>query len=236
MMTQSNEASVVEAPSLTPFREPKQNRSRASFEKVFTAARNLLAERGYDGFTLADVVKVSGVSVGSIYGRVDGKDDLLRLVQARLLEEMAVKEDELLACSTWNDMMLQEMLPALIDRCAEHWRAYSPWLRAFMMRAAADEIIGQTGRAAASRFASAFETLLLSKRSEIRHPDPERAAHACFITAYSACTRYLGLGSSLESAGEGDWEELKAELTVMTCYYMQFAEVKMPRSRYRSAD
>jgi AcrR family transcriptional regulator len=213
----------------TPYRRPQQHRSRESFERVVSAARDLLAERGYDTLTLADVVKASGVSIGSIYGRVSSKDDLLRLVQERILEEMTIREEQLLAPEQWEGMKLQQMLPPLLDQLAEHLRHYAPWLQAFMMRAAADETIGRTGRTAAIRFAGAFENLLLSKRSEIRHPDPQRAAHACFVIAYSTFTRYLGLGSSLEQAGQGDWKTLKGDVILSCACFMQFAEVMAER-------
>jgi AcrR family transcriptional regulator len=39
---------------------------------------DLLGEKGYAGFALTEVSRRSGVSVGSIYTRVDSKDDLLR--------------------------------------------------------------------------------------------------------------------------------------------------------------
>jgi len=56
-------------------REPKQDRSRASFERVLDAATALLAERGYSEFTLQELSRRSKVSIGSIYCRVSGKDD-----------------------------------------------------------------------------------------------------------------------------------------------------------------
>ena len=51
-------------------REPKQDRSRASFERVLDAATTLLAEKGYSEFMLQELSNRSKVSIGSIYGRV----------------------------------------------------------------------------------------------------------------------------------------------------------------------
>ena len=69
-------------------RTPKQTRSRQSFDRVLDAATSILAERGFSGLTLTQVSKQSRVSIGSIYCRVDSKEDLVRAVQARALEEM----------------------------------------------------------------------------------------------------------------------------------------------------
>ena len=64
-------------------REPKQERSRQSFEKAIDATVSLLSERRSDAFTLAEVAQLAGVSTGSIYGRVESKTDLIRAAQAR---------------------------------------------------------------------------------------------------------------------------------------------------------
>jgi AcrR family transcriptional regulator len=69
-------------------REPKQERSRQSFDKALDAAVALMVERGSDAFTLAEVAKRAGVSIGSIYGRVDSRDDLLRTAHAREMERI----------------------------------------------------------------------------------------------------------------------------------------------------
>ena len=64
-------------------REPKQERSRRSFERVQDAALALLVERGPDAFTLAEVCTRADASMGAIYNRVNGKDDLVRLIHER---------------------------------------------------------------------------------------------------------------------------------------------------------
>src|SRR5262245_26618965 len=73
-------------------REPKQDRSRASFERVLDTATALLAEKGYSEFTLQELSRRSKVSIGSVYCRVNGKDDLIRLVQVRTLDRLDVEQ------------------------------------------------------------------------------------------------------------------------------------------------
>ena len=46
-------------------RAPQQDRSRASYERMIAATLELLKERGGAGFTLAEVSKRGGVSIGS---------------------------------------------------------------------------------------------------------------------------------------------------------------------------
>lgn len=78
-------------------RPPQQARSRRSQIKALTAARQLLEDEGYDSLTLQKVSRQSGVSIGSIYGRFTGKDELMRAVQEVLIEELEAP------CWTLND-------------------------------------------------------------------------------------------------------------------------------------
>jgi hypothetical protein len=69
-------------------RVPQQERSRLSFDRVLDGATRLLEENGYEGFNITDVSRISKVSIGSIYARVDSKEDLLRAVQDRVLTQV----------------------------------------------------------------------------------------------------------------------------------------------------
>lgn len=73
--------------------EPRQQRSRESFARVRSATLALLAEKGPAGFTIAEVSDRANVSVGTIYGRVGSRANLLRVVQeeelARIVHSMA---------------------------------------------------------------------------------------------------------------------------------------------------
>ena len=67
------------------FSPPQQARSRASLQKVLAAAEHVLAARGIEEFTLATVAEQAGLSVGAIYRRFAGKDQLLYAVKDQLL-------------------------------------------------------------------------------------------------------------------------------------------------------
>jgi AcrR family transcriptional regulator len=223
----SDTASLV-----TPVREPKQGRSRASFEKALAAARSLLSQTGYEEFTLADVVKASGVSTGAIYGRVSSKDDLIRVVQQRVLQEMEIEQDQLLSYARGSGESLYDMLPVLLDGWADLLKTHAGPLRAFMLRAATDEIIHNAGRTSALKALAGFQGLILVHRDEIRHPDPERAVQACLSMAYAYYSRYLGLGTPLDAAGIGDWRALKEDVVLMSACFLQFSnDVRLKKSR-----
>lgn len=70
------------------FRPPQQARSRAALQRLLTAAEQVLAEQGPESFTVAAVASQAGMSVGTIYRRFDGKEQLLHAVKDRLLTQL----------------------------------------------------------------------------------------------------------------------------------------------------
>ncbi|WIX77194.1 TetR/AcrR family transcriptional regulator [Amycolatopsis carbonis] len=67
------------------FRPPQQARSRESLQKVLAAAERVLADGGIEEFTVGAVADQAGLSVGAIYRRFSGKDQLLYAVKDDLL-------------------------------------------------------------------------------------------------------------------------------------------------------
>lgn len=70
------------------FRPPQQARSRETLQKVLTSAEHVLAVGGIEDFTVAAVAERSGMSVGAIYRRFSGKEQLLEAVKDQLLEQL----------------------------------------------------------------------------------------------------------------------------------------------------
>lgn len=70
------------------FRPPQQARSRESLQKLLTSAEQVLSTGGIDEFTVATVAEHAGVSVGAIYRRFTGKEQLLKAVKDHLLEQL----------------------------------------------------------------------------------------------------------------------------------------------------
>src|SRR4051812_31852596 len=121
-----------------PARAPKQERSQRSFEQVLKASADLLIEEGYEGFTIQAVSKRSGVSTGSIYARVNSKDDLVHIITARALEARAADHNELMERAR-QIPNLAELMPVLILGFAETWRRHATIMRPLFLRAAVDE-------------------------------------------------------------------------------------------------
>lgn len=61
--------------------------SATTRERVLRCADELIADRGYDGFSIADLVASSGVSSGSIYHHFGAKDGVLAALLLAAVED-----------------------------------------------------------------------------------------------------------------------------------------------------
>jgi AcrR family transcriptional regulator len=227
------------ATRVTVAREPKQDRSRASFERVLDAATELLAEKGYSEFTLQELSRRSKVSIGSIYGRVDGKDELIRLVQVRVLDHLDVDQATFINRLRRQELPLRELVLATVTQFGNFLRKHASVLRAFMELGAKDAVAGEIGRKHFNQALHDFRLLLLERRSEIMHANPDHAVEACFHVVYATLGRYLGLGTMGAVAAEGDWDQLLEDLSLMTLFFLlsdpRQVQPKASRSRSRTA-
>ncbi|MEV0748207.1 MULTISPECIES: TetR/AcrR family transcriptional regulator [Streptomyces] len=202
-------------------RAPKQERSQRSFELALDTTLELLAEKGYAGFALTEVSKRSGVSIGSIYTRVDGRDDLLRAAQSRFQERMLAEHRSLAEPDRWVGVPLEELLPRLIAEFAELLERQGRVLGAFLQRGAVDPEVARAGKVSYFDIRDRFIGLLLSRRDEISHPDPVRAVGSCFTTVYAALARGLALDVAVEAAEGTDMSTLLEDLGAMTLAFLR---------------
>ncbi|MGW4394854.1 TetR/AcrR family transcriptional regulator [Amycolatopsis nivea] len=103
------------------FRPPQQARSRAALQKLLTAAEQVLAEQGLESFTVAAVASQAGMSVGTIYRRFDGKEQLLHAVKDRLLTQLETSvRDALRSAPPDLRSIFTAFVAALAQTFAEH--------------------------------------------------------------------------------------------------------------------
>lgn len=67
-------------------RIPRQSRSKATVDALLTAATQILARDGFEGFTTTAAAERAGVSIGSLYQYFRNSDELLGAVAARELQ------------------------------------------------------------------------------------------------------------------------------------------------------
>jgi AcrR family transcriptional regulator len=190
---------------------PQQERSRASFERVLQAATSLLEEEGFDGFTLAEVSKRAGVSIGSIYARVKSKDDLFYVIQDRY---MTRSEDRprLRDPDAWSDLEPRDLVIEVVHELGEIFQVNKRLLRVFMHRGIVDPVVAARSSASVSQFHDEVEAILFTRREAIAHDDPVVAIDVAFRMVWGTLARQIMYGPTFESHRAIAWDTLVAEL------------------------
>ncbi|WP_257023359.1 TetR/AcrR family transcriptional regulator [Pseudoclavibacter sp. JAI123] len=125
--------------------QPRQQRSRESFARVRAATLSLMAEHGAAGVTIADVSERAGVSVGTIYGRVGNRANLLRTVQE---EELARIQASMVATLAALEADGAATVESIVDAYVQGMASSAPTLRSLVQLAAAQQELDAAGPAA----------------------------------------------------------------------------------------
>jgi AcrR family transcriptional regulator len=190
---------------------------------MIKAAIEVIEERGLGGLTLSTVSSRSKVSIGSIYNRLESKEALVREVQAVVLQRMEREFAVLVNRVRRRMLALRELVPTMVWELAHHLRRYAPLLTAFMQQAERDPLVEEVGHKSYQQNLIDFQLVLLERKAEFHHPDPEHACNTCFSVVYAALARHLGLGSrpsGRRGAGDDNWQQLVRDLGAMSLAFM----------------
>ncbi|MFE6365797.1 TetR/AcrR family transcriptional regulator [Streptomyces sp. NPDC057806] len=164
------------------YREPQQARSAATLARILRAAEELASEAGLEELTIAGVAERAGVSVGSIYRRFEGKEQLITALADRMLEQR--EEDvrhQLRTAEASLSGIVDAYAQALLRSFSDSSRLFSELLR---IRGA-----GTLDRGA--RTIAEIHRLLLEAATpyadDIRRSDPEAALDTAARVILGAC-------------------------------------------------
>ena len=206
--------------SESTIRPPQQRRSRESFDRVLEAGADLLREAGFEGFTLQEVSRRAGVSIGAMYARAPSKDALVLAIYDREMERITSRQQQIEADSHREGLTGRELVETLVRDMAELMLSESATLRVFMERAVTDKAIWERGAQRSQILAGVFETALLEHRDEFSHPDPEVAIDVAYRFVYCTLARRITHGPHFESERELADDRLVGELATAAADYL----------------
>jgi len=187
---------------------------------VLTAGAELLQEVGYDGFTLQEVSKRAGVSIGSIYARAPSKEALILAIYDREMARVSAANEKLRETAQLEGLMGRELIMALVDLMARSTLEHADILRVFMYRAIVDPEIWRRGSDRSTALSQAFEAALLEHKDEFSHPEPELAIDVAFRLVYNTLVRRVTHGDNFESQRPLSDEDLIRELGEAAADYL----------------
>lgn len=172
-----------------------QARSRESLARLLKATVEVLDKDGVEGATIPRIAARAGLSPGTVYRRFPDKDALMREVCIRVFEGNYKRTRELFAAEKWKDRSLAEIARSVADLTLKGHRTHRGLLRAllfFIWQHHDAAFVRRCDRVEWKTFQDIAE-LLLTRRSEIRHPHPESAVRFAILMVAIAAQGILVL-------------------------------------------
>jgi AcrR family transcriptional regulator len=157
-------------------RPPRQERSRATLNRILEATEALLRERLLDDVTLGDILERSRVSVGAFYGRFPNKEALVPCLYDRYDRWVTDGARRILDPGRWRGLSLHRRSDLFFRYAVRIYRANRGLMRALTLHARAHpEAVSGPQRGNRADLYERAASLFLERRSQMSHPDPELA-------------------------------------------------------------
>ena len=173
---------------LTPYKSPRQKRSRESLERLLEAAEEQIRLHGVEGLTISGVVNSIGLSVGAFYARFPDKTALLHAVQDRFHNRLEPRIQEQMIAEAGSQATLTEALGAAVDVLVRNVMGERELSRGFMSLSVVDPVLRARGELVNRQRREIFSQIILAHSGEIGHPDPELAINVAY-GMYAAVVR-----------------------------------------------
>ena len=203
-------------------RAPQQERSVQSLGRLLDAAERLMKQHDFDDISVEAIVKEAGTSVGNFYGRFVSKAALLNALHVRYEHDRTKAWRALLENLTIGSVTLRYRIQALVRFAIRNYRERAGVFRTLVIRQWRDprQLSARNRILLAGLYDDAC-ALLLKNRSEIRHPNPDRAVRIGFAAIVAACRETIVMRpKSLPASLVVTDEELADELSRMLHAYL----------------
>jgi len=209
-------------------RPPRQARSRETLDRILDAAQGLVAEKGFEDATVAEVVRRAGSSVGAFYARFRDKEGLLYALYDRYLEQAMATTDEALDAARWKGVPVEALLASVVRFLVAVFREQRGLIRAFVVRNHTDPEFAAREARLSRYVGEKLAALLLEHRHRIDHPKPEYAVRLGLSMVFSTIESTVLFGETRAGDLAVDDDRLAAELTRAWLAYLGIAASSAP--------
>jgi AcrR family transcriptional regulator len=196
---------------------PRQMRSRQSLARVLIAAREVLAQRGIDDFTMAAVADRAGLAAGGIYRRFESKDALLRKVKDDVFAELEAALDERLATPCPH---LTEVVAVFVNTLANELSSSNQLYPSLLAASAGDDVMSDRGTEWQDRTYDFFRAAALQHRNEIGHDDAETALRVAYQIMTGVLLRRASVRRQVAVPSQVSWRALAEQVNSATVRYL----------------
>lgn len=207
-------------PDLHWIRPPRQARSQETLDRILDAAEALVAEKGFEDSPVAEIVQRAESSVGAFYARFRDKEGLLHALYERYYDEAVATTDATLSPDRWDGAEASELISAVIPFLVSIFRERRGLMRAFVVRNHTHPEFQARQQRLSHYVIARLSALLLARREQLSHRDPERATRFGFMLVFSALETMILFGEMRDSLLSLSDDSLAAELTRTTLAYL----------------
>lgn len=206
-----------------------QARSRRTLERLLRATVEVLDQHGLDGATVPRIAARARVTPGAIYRRFPDKHALLREAWLRVLRENARQSATLTAPESWRHAPLAALVRHVVTTTLRGHARHRTLLRALMIFSL-EHADAAFRRESAELQDAVFRTVtdvLLARRAEIGHSDPESAVPFALLMVGVAAKGVLTMPRDSKALSRlvPDVEaRLERELPEMVLGYLRIAD------------
>lgn len=156
-------------------RTGQQTRSQRTQQALLDAAEELFAKQGVDATSVVDIASKAGCSVGAVYHHFSDKKAVLYALFDRLAEEFEATTREAVDPQRWDGAKVGDILYGYVEFALLNSRR-QPGFKSTALEAAREDpaLTGQYRKLQGNLDEGLYE-LLIARRDEISHPDPELA-------------------------------------------------------------
>jgi AcrR family transcriptional regulator len=196
------------------FRPPQQARSRAALQRLLASAEHVLINHGPDELTIARVAEHAGVSVGGVYRRFAGKDQLIDAVKQALAERL---EHSVATALDNAGPSLQGVVDALVTALSDTLDESARLIPAILAGGRTAEP-PEEGLRIFIGLRQRFVDAMAQYRDQIHHPDPDVALEMAFRNVIGTGAHRAAMSTWLPDGLT--WRQWAHEITNMTAGYL----------------
>jgi AcrR family transcriptional regulator len=163
------------APQIRWIRPAQQARSQQTLERLLDAAEALIADKGFDDVTVAEIAARAGFSVGALYSRFRDKQAVLHCLQDRFVEEAHLTTDSAFDPDRWQGASIEKIVDEMIAFLVRIHRERRGVVRELLARTMSEPQMVERKERLVAHVGERLLALLLVRTERIGHPDPEAA-------------------------------------------------------------
>lgn len=152
-----------------------QSRSQETLERLLDAAEAVMTEKGFEAAGVAEIAARASSSVGAFYARFKDKDAVLRCLHERFCDEALATATETLDPERWVGANIPEIFDVVIPFLTHVYEERASLIKAFIVRCCLDASFLEAGARMHRHISDSLRRLLLARRDEIEHENPELA-------------------------------------------------------------